>query len=290
MIDQHEALSATNPQPERRPERDETPKMTTFLTENEWKVLDEIVDAFSLSDFYGSWILIRVSLIQYAKKPNRLTDLPEQMLKHMKLYEPKLFMNPLLLAAVYLDPRFSHTLVGQQKAVARNIIEAIYNRDKESNVIQGDINDTVNNANINGEENLDEAFAAYLNELASQSSLLPTPRGPDEEFLFSSDLLALEMEENKFEEIKMLPPKTKILEFWETQKTKLPILYKVSRIVMGVPSTQTIVERLFSSFAFIINSRRTKMCPDLLQQILFIRGNVELFNMVVAREILNATS
>lgn len=287
FIDQQEVLVASNP-PSGQP-ADETPRMRTFLSKDEWKAIDEIIDvmqpiyatmkkmqadSFSLSDFYGAWILIRVSLIQYSKKPNRLTDLPEVMLKYMRLHEPKLFMNPLLLAAVYLDPRFMHTLVGQQKAVARNIIEAIHNRDNEANVGISNNNSGVStNGNQNDVEDLNGAFAAYLNEMAAESSLLPTPQSPNEEFLFRDDLLALEMEENKFEEMKMLPPKTNVLEFWETQKIKLPMLYKVSRTVMGVPSTQTIIERLFSSFAYILNARRTNMSPDLLQQILFIRGN-----------------
>lgn len=277
--------------------------MTNFLTEFEWKVIDEIInimeplykkmkdmqaDSFTLADFYGSWIFIRVCLIQYSKKANRITDLPEKLLKHMKIYEPKLFMNPLLLAAVYLDPRYSQTLVGKQKAVARNIIEAVHNRD----VVIPNVSRNDNDVNVNNdhEPSLDEAFAAFLSEMASESSSLPEQMNNDEDVLFRSDMLALETEMNEYETIPMLKTKTNVLEFWESKKFKFPMLYKISRGVLGVPSTQTIVERLFSSFAFILNSLRVSLGAELLQQILFIRGNRELFDEIVAREIAAAKS
>lgn len=298
FIDENQARCAAISRPD---PKDETPVMRTFLTEFEWKVIDEIIgvmeplykimknmqaDAFTLSDLYGAWIMIRVCLLQYSKRANRLTDLPEASLKNMKIYEPKLFMNPLLLAAVYSDPRYSQTLEGKQKAVARNIIEAIYNRNDQPNVSRNDNDTTV--VNDNDDPSLDEAFANYLNTMASTSSLSPERPDHDGDFIFRTELLALQTELNKFEELPMLPPKTNVLDFWEKQKFQFPMLYKISRCVLGVPSTQTIIERLFSSFAFSLNSLRTQLGPKLLQQILFIRGNRELFDEIAAREIVAA--
>lgn len=77
----------------------------------------------TLSDFYGYWlrmeIAIRKCLDTALPDDDKIAfDLPQKMLDNLKNYRGKLLNNPILLAAVFLDPRFSGYLKVPYKPLA----------------------------------------------------------------------------------------------------------------------------------------------------------------------------
>lgn len=130
------------------------------LTETEWKKVEEICEVlespfiltkqlqtstYTLSDFYGAWLRMEIAVRKHIS--NRTPsdevdslDLAEKLLESLEFYRGQLLANPMLLAAVYLDPRFTKFVKVPAKtlAIAKlvNVWEQI--NDKESNVEYGD--------------------------------------------------------------------------------------------------------------------------------------------------------
>ncbi|XP_065323660.1 uncharacterized protein LOC135930799 [Gordionus sp. m RMFG-2023] len=76
-----------------------------------------------------------------------------------------------------------------------------------------------------------------------------------------------------FDNIERLEKDTNLLNYWENVKNSMPELYKLAITVLAVPATQVSVERAFSSLKFILSAQRTKLNPEILENILVIRSN-----------------
>lgn len=265
--------------------------MRNVPTDHEWKVIEDVVqimtpsylkmkfmqsEAFGLSDFYGAWLFIKCSFHGFENRVGNVTDLEKNMMLKMKSYESELLLNPLLLSAVYLDPRFGLTLKGEEKIVARSKLAEVFKR-------LNDMQQTEDN-NIATVSNTMVSFSEYLNSYA-RSRNSQAQRTHTDTALFTDEMLALEQDLNDFENEETLPPETDILLFWEKKKNIYPRLYKLVNTIMAVPSTQNTVERYFSSFAFIYDSKRTSLNPDMLQNILLIRNNPNVFEKVMAKQL-----
>lgn len=283
---------------------DKTKKMKNALTEFEWKVIEEIIDimhpayelmkkmqtaAFTLSDFFSTWTLIKFSMKRYAMKSDLLTDLTTEMQKNMLSYEPRLFLNPLLICCVYLDPRVSAILrqtdeEGRHRtAVAKSDIFKVYQRLKIENN-EPDIS-IPNNTHFSRFTELQADFDSYLDSLESNPS--SAEQSSNNEPL-TADLISLEEECIEFEKEKRLPLKSNILEFWELNKKKYPLLFTISQVIMAVPSSQTSIERCFSSFGIIYSNLRTSLSSEILQAVLLIRTNAEVFEQVASDKLVEA--
>lgn len=62
---------------------------------------------FTLSDLYGAWLKIEIQLKSIQATHTNLVD---NLSKSFDKYKGQLFLNPLMVAAAYLDPRFTRTL------------------------------------------------------------------------------------------------------------------------------------------------------------------------------------
>lgn len=269
-------------------------QMRNRLTDYEWKGIDEVVEimqppylqmklmqseAFGLSDFFGSWHFLKCSLHEFENRLDNVTDLASSLLVKMKAYEIELMLNPLLLSAVYLDPRYALTLKGEEKIIARSKLTEIYKRINNK--------ETEDNVSTSSSNKMNK-FSSYLSTLAKARNSV-APRVADDGAIFTNELLALEQDFNDFEEEEVLPPKTNILLYWEKKKKHFLKLYKLTNTIMSVPSSQNSVERDFSSFAFIYDAKRTGLDPAMLQNILLIRNNKDVFEKVVAKQLTNTS-
>lgn len=279
---------------------DKSKKMVNVLTEHEWKVIEEIIDilhpayefmkkmqkqSHTLSDFYVTWELIKHSLISYENNhDNLLTDLTKTMQAKMLAYEPRLFMNPLLLCALYLDPRVACTLnqledqAQQRKALAKSEIFKVFKRLKKENITP-----TLTSTDKPRNSNRLHDLADEYDDILDSMMLASNPSSNNQNSIntsFADEMLQLETECIQFESEKRIKLKSNILHFWEHKKKQYPILYQVSQVIMAVPSSQTSIERCFSSFSFIYSNLRTSLGSNILQAILLIRTNPELFDEV----------
>ncbi|KAL4092414.1 hypothetical protein QTP88_026915 [Uroleucon formosanum] len=71
-----------------------------------------------------------------------------------------------------------------------------------------------------------------------------------------------------------------IQNIWTKLKKKYPLMYEWiwfhrfgAMVALVLPTTQVTVERLFSSFKFILNDQRNRINPSLLEDIIVVRSN-----------------
>lgn len=96
-----------------------------MLSELEWEYVKELVEILSpfnkyskelqsksvtMSDFFGYWTSFRI------KMSKRVDELSKSLLAGMNVYRQRLIDNPVLAAAVFLDPRYQRALKGDNDA------------------------------------------------------------------------------------------------------------------------------------------------------------------------------
>lgn len=64
------------------------------------------------------------------------------------------------------------------------------------------------------------------------------------------------------------------------KKKKNPVIYELAAIINAVPPTQTSVERAFSTLGFVFDCRRTRISEEILEHILTIKLNHNLFDEI----------
>jgi hypothetical protein len=67
-----------------------------------------------------------------------------------------------------------------------------------------------------------------------------------------------------------------ILDWWKNNKYNFPILSKVVRTVLSIPASSAKAEADFSAAGFIKNPRRANLAPEILDDMLVAKSNVDL--------------
>lgn len=260
---------------------------------------------FTLSDFYGACLMMREKLKLFKNKRDKQTNLAENLLSAFEKRRSKILDNQLMIAAVYLDRRFSSELtenhIGLAKLFLSNLWERLcYLRKKtiesteanEEQVISLEsddeecfsfekyfhakglfVADPVNN------NNQSERLAVSSDIISANESPQPTYTKSKSEFL-----LLLEEFEEKYQ---IISHETPILSFWQEHKGRFPEIYEIADIIFGVPPSQAAVERSFSQFGYVFNCRRCNIASALLQNILLIKLNKEIAYDVFKKDSLN---
>lgn len=233
------------------------------LEEQFWKDVDAILQVlaspyfatkrmqkvqYTLSDFYGTWLRMRLELEQMTDEFAKL------LLKAMEKRSESLSNVPALLCAVFLDPRFKRELTGNQRILAIETIKNIFKR----------LNEFKEKANVQNVDILDR----YLQRN-------------------KQDMLELLMKEiSEYDKnAPQLASTHDILQFWKENENNYPMLFELAMIIMAISPTQTSVERSFSAFSFIFNRFRQRMSPEHLQKVSLIRLNKDLFYKYYESEI-----
>ncbi|KAG7453638.1 Transposable element Hobo transposase [Solea senegalensis] len=63
-----------------------------------------------------------------------------------------------------------------------------------------------------------------------------------------------------------------LLSLWESQSKALPLLAKVTRMILCIPATSASSERMFSSAGRVLESRRNRLNPGTVDAILFLHS------------------
>ena len=69
------------------------------------------------------------------------------------------------------------------------------------------------------------------------------------------------------------------LKWWQDHRSSYPILAQLARKYLSIPSTSVSSERLFSDASNHISAKRTKLSPDLVNRILFLKRNSSYFSI-----------
>lgn len=120
----------------------------------------------------------------------------------------------------------------------------------------GDLDDGDNNES-------DDEYAAILNERGNAAAA-PNPNTVIQEYALYRD--------TEQRAAKNSDP----LDWWKVNATKYPKLAKLARKYLSAPPTSVPSERLFSEAEAIYDARRSRLNPDKVEMLLFIRGNLPL--------------
>lgn len=218
-------------------------------------------ESFSLSDFYGTWLAIErrlKSLIFTSRCP----EFADTLLKNIDVRGPSLLNTEAMICAVYLDKRFAFKLTPSEQNIARTSLKKLFHRVQAEKMQHTPLDAT----------NYDrDSFEAEL--LSEEITMIST-----EPVHFEESLRA-------YEAIERQPNKGSLLEFWKKNKEVHPEVYEVASIVHSIPPTQSTVERSFSILSYILSCRRTKLSPELLENILLINLNRELVDEINQRDL-----
>jgi hypothetical protein len=69
------------------------------------------------------------------------------------------------------------------------------------------------------------------------------------------------------------------LKWWQDHRSSYPILAQLARKYLSIPSTSVPSERLFSDAGNHISAKRTRLSPDLVNRILFLKRNSSYFSI-----------
>lgn len=251
---------------------------------------------FTLSEFYGACIKMREMLKFFAGKQDKKSNLAKCLLSEYDGRRSKMLRNQAMLAAVYLDRRFGADLDADEIELSKLTLCSIWEQVKSirapnenTHVHQESIDDT------NREVEFD--FASYFAmkgfvttdigqcdqatsnniERSSDKDISPNYKMTKSEFLISLDSF-----ERKFPIINHTIP---VFTFWEEQKQNFPEIFEVSNILFAIPPSQATVERSFSQFGFVFNSRRCKIASETLEDILLIKLNKNISYEVFRRDL-----
>lgn len=208
---------------------------------------------FGLSDLYIGWLRVQKNLQRTIRAEVKF-DLAENLIKKMEGRASSLFKSPLLLCAVYLDPRINFKLNDEQKASAAMDLIKIHER--------------LMNAifrNRNKEQRMDDTLDEIQEEYQTQrnSNHLSTDRVLQQLSLFEVE--------------KPYDIRAPVMQFWGENTNKYPLLRPLADHLHAVPSNQCCVERSFSSLSYIRSKYRMSMNPKNLSNILMIRLNKEVY-------------
>lgn len=223
----------------------------------------------SLSDFYADWVLAKIKLEKLTKKPDS-SNIAKKLLEGIDLRKPQLFDKPMMLCAIILDPRFCTVLNNDQKKQAIDELNKLWPRIEAMRQRK----DVIKNST---------ACASNDHETAVDDNTLL------EEFVYGK---AVELEngigssQNIENELEMFIsaqkgfPKESTINFHISNKNKHPKLFELALVIFAVAPTQVVVERAFSVLSYVFNDRRNQLSSCMLEDILTICLNEDLFHIV----------
>lgn len=252
---------------ENTPKINEKKEVIPTITQDEWALYTEAVNVLKLpydttirmqredytpADFYADWLNLKLQLQKLTCK------LATDLLTALEQRQEKLLKSPVVLSSVFLDPRYRSLLSSEDASIAIQHLTHLKNRLEGSQ----EVNDEEPLTQTNGRYS---DLAALVNEKTRNNPFFkPLSAGSD----FLRPIFSIPTEKD----FDRSP-----IEFWAAYKHTHPLLYQVTCIVNAASPTQTSVERAFSTLSFILNSRRTSLSEKMLQAILYVRMNAELW-------------
>lgn len=232
---------------------------------------------FCLTEFYKCWIVTKLKLQARINQSSK-TKLNTILLKSMQKRENRLLDNSLMKCAMLLDPRFCDEIEGDELVQTKKMLADIWKSMKPALSFQE--NEMSTSANDSMASNAD-IFQNYMKHKGKQRQTILQNTTIDDDILRSADLFIVQ--EGSVEE--SINDTWSILKFWATKKKNYPILYEIAMVIFGIAPTEVTIERMFSVFGYIFNDYRTALSQPLLEDILIICLNPDLFEEVNADDI-----
>lgn len=238
----------------------------------------------TLSDVFGRWLGMQLHLEAYSKRSTKKTVLANHLLEQTKKRKDKIFNNPLMACALYLDPRFQSEIlkspvkVNEAKATMLKIWRRLIA------LRASDTNQLVQAEEINSSNESNFEF----DELLALEKHLQRDRQSNEQ---QNNVASSQNYSEDIETIidtyqpDSIPLTSSILSYWEDMKEKERQLYDIASVVFSVPPTEVKIERDFSHLDCVFTKRRGNLCHNRLEDIFVIHLNKDLFEVVTQQEI-----
>lgn len=247
-------------------------------TEDFWEKGDEILKVlkpiyiatkemqkigYGLSDFYISWLRLQKNLDRFHAEETSL-NLTYELERALEKRKSEVLDTPMMLAAIYLDPRVKNKLNATQKECAMLYLKQLNTRHQQ----------LTSNRDENQAENETILANNTLDELNEEFNSAQMYENPDDPIPDANQLIIAFTE---YEKVKHVDLKSAVMNFWRIHKNEFPLIYPLACILHAIPASQCLEERHFSSFAYIRSSKRCSLGAENVQNILTLRLNKELF-------------
>lgn len=231
----------------------------------------------TLSDVFGVWLEMQL-LIERLLKKKMTTNLAILLKNSIQNRKKLVFDNSAMICAVYLDPRFraeitQHQSLANENDAKTNLLN-LWNRLK-LNQHSNTINDKSETENVSSSSILNSSdsfdltreMCDYLKRDSHNVSSLSN---------LSAETNDLNSELESFKP-DFMPFDQSILNYWEARKDLNPLLYELAMAIYSIPPTEVQIERDFSALEKILTKYRTQLSPRILEAILLINLNKDLF-------------
>ncbi|XP_055306540.1 zinc finger BED domain-containing protein 4-like, partial [Sitodiplosis mosellana] len=249
----------------------------------------------TLSDAFGIWLKIDIHLSLLCNKKSYKTNLARFMLESYRNRKDVIFNNPAMICALYMDPRFRGEIIRNQEKneQAKRLLSNLWRRIRaveaqgmtESSEDQTIVVDE-STENCSGESSdlnmsIDFDNPALLNNYLArnQTQQLGMTQSDSAPILqHRGDIDDMEMQIELFDP-PHLDSEAKILHYWANEKEKNENMHQLAMVVFAIPPTEVQIERDFSRLEHIFSNRRYNLSPNLVDDILLIHLNKQLFDM-----------
>lgn len=218
---------------------------------------------YGLCDFYISWLRLQKNLDRFHAEET-LLNLTYELERALEKRKSEVLDTPMMLAAIYLDPRVKFKLNATQKECAMLYLKQLNTRNQQLASNRDEVQ--AENETFLANNTLDE-----LNEEFNSAQMYEI----DDDPVSDTNLLMIAFAE--YEKVKHVDFKNTVMNFWRIHKNDFPLIYPLACIVHAIPASQCLEERHFSSFSYIRNSKRCTLGAENVQNILTVRLNKELF-------------
>lgn len=247
------------------------------LSDEEWDCIEEISkilepfahlttmmqkQTISLSDFFGGWAKVEMKLQKFHG-----SNLQEKLIFEMAARKEALFNNSVLNAAVFLDPRYQKFMPEQNKQNAIRYLENLY----------GKMETIRRNNNVPEPTAESTELETYLGSVYGVASNCVNTNENTDKNQQPEETIRTKLE--KFIGTSISIDEC-VFDYWEKNKILKPELYRLASVIHAVPPTQTTVERAFSALALILTPLRTNLFDTILENILLLRLNREIFENI----------
>lgn len=209
------------------------------------------------SNFYKYWLELKFELQKIS------SSLSELLNTWIEEKEKIILNNPVLVSAIYLDPRFKFLLNPAQNELARIHLKALYDHTQKFNQKPFEI------SNIKQEKEEIIASPSASSDLADYLKILEAKQKQENPTDIDQHKAYYEIE--NFHQTR-LEPHTNIMEYWTMRRDEYPSLYNLAKIVNATPASQISVDKVFSALKYIINDNGLTD-EEFLQNILLVRLN-----------------
>lgn len=223
----------------------------------------------TLSDVFGIWLKMELHSKNCNRNPSK-TGLSNHLLNALSQRKEKIFSNPFVACAIFLDPRFRSQIMNNEEKVAqaKETLINLWHRINETSVQEESQPNELASISSSVDFNESDELDKFLGFTQSNNNRLT-----DIEFLLEN-----------FDPGR-LSSKESVLNYWQTVKSIHVELYQLAQIVYSIPPTEVQIERDFSKLGYVFNDRRCNLIQDRLEDVMILNLNPDLFYVVKQEEL-----